>query len=282
MTYSKPHSPRADRAFSSSETQITTLIEDARSMAADGRHQAARTLFAAGVVLEDGTAARNAYGCYLFSVEEYESAIEQFTILLEKSKREESAALWAVASNNLAAIYRAMGDSQTAADYQRQSITAECRLDDNTSDNAALACDFSNRATDAILAGQYELASRLLQQSLTLEADSDTRLGEASDWGNLGILLALNGELTEAIPLLWRAYRLHVREKDFHGAGTDLLNLAEFFHDLGRWKTVVSCRRRAIEHFERAGAVHSLSKAKRQLIDAIRVERTASHDPLLN
>lgn len=278
MTSPKSTSRQMNATLRSSESQIATLIEDAQSLAASGRHDEARTLFAAGVVLENGIAARNAYGCYLLSTEQYADAIEQFSLLLEQAKREESAALWAVSSNNLASVYRAMGDARKAADFQRQSISAECRLDDESSDNTSLACDFTNRAGDAILAGQYELAARLLQQSLALETGG----GKAADWGNLGIVLALNGDLTEAIRFLWRAYRLHVRAKDNFGAGTDLMNLAEFFQQLGRWNTVVSCRRRAVEYFERAGANQSLPKAKSQLHEALRFQRAANHDPLLN
>lgn len=267
------HSPSAEAQSS---------LDRAGVLAESGRHDEARVAFSAAVCCPPWPVAHNEFGCYLLQTECFDEAVEQFAILLTWAKEQGDANWRAVASNNLAAVYRTMGRIDLAASLQQQSILAACEDDYQSCGDSHLACDLGNRANDAILAGKYDLAEKLLRRSLLVETAIESLEGQAADWGNLGLVAALQGNVTEGIRNLWRAYRLHLRAADDRGVGCDLLNLAELFGRLGRWRTAVRCLRRAVVQFERVDAATSAQRAQRLLEEAIRIADVLEHDPLLN
>ena len=264
-------------------SSVSFLLEFARLQIEQGQPDKVRAVYAAAIDLDSGWTARNEFGCFLWRIACFEEAIEQFATLLEHSYEDEDAVLRATATNNLAAVYRTMGRHGQAAVLQQQSIAAECHVAlDDVSANDRITCDLTNRANDAILAGDYSLSERLLRQSLSLEIAANSLAGQAADWGNLGIVAGLSGNNAAGIRGIWRAYRLHLQLGDECGAGHDLMHLADLFCNVGRRKAAISCLRRAVRRFDRALAFKSADEARVRLLEALQVESVLNRNPLWN
>ena len=269
-------------AASTVPAQVSSLLRRAEFHAAHDRHAQAKVAFRAGIEFDTGPTARNAFGCYLTLMECYGEAIEQFSILLAQAKKLGDEDLRSVASNNMASVYRAMGCVELAARFQQQSIQAESRVDPDSTGDDRVACDFSNRALDAMLAGEFDLAENLLRRSLSLELTAGTQEGQAADWGNLGVLAGLQGDTTTGINYLWRAYRLHALLNDDRGAGCDLMNLAELYGNLGHRQVAVHYLKKAVRRLERAQAARTVARARRLLEEATRTRDVLERDLRLN
>ncbi len=140
----------------------------------------------------------------------------------------------------------------------------------------------ANLTIAAIHAGRYDQAEQFLRRSLSLEIRNGPLANQAADWGNLGIVLGLKGELRAAVRCLWQAYQLHLRVKDVGGAGTDLMNLAEIFDCVGRPLLFKLCLKRAIRCFEESDFEEQAAQARRRLAVELAVDDVCTRDPLLN
>ncbi len=264
-------------------SSVSFLLEFARLQIEQRQPEKVRAAYAAAIDLDSGWTARNEFGCYLWRLECFEEAIEQFATLLEFSYANADIGLRATAANNLAAVYRTMGRYGQAAVLQQQSIAAESRASHGDSiPSDRVACDLTNRANDAIVAGDFSLAERLLRQSLSLEIVANSLEGQAADWGNLGLVAGLSGNTSAGIQGIWKAYRLHLQLGDDGGAGHDLMHLADLFQNVGRRQTAIACLRRAVRRFDRALAFESANEARLRLLEALQVESVLNRDPRWN
>ena len=166
----------------------------------------ARVAFAAAVDADPTGLAANEFGCLLVRIDCRAEALEQFHLVLKHAQRLGDSDLRAMAWNNLAVVSRDMGRFEIAASLQQRSLSAEdCA--DGPWNLPAKSCDLSNLANDAIHAGRLDLAEVLLRKSLCLEFEAGSLEGQASDWGSLGVVAGLKGDLDEGRTLLLRAYR---------------------------------------------------------------------------
>jgi tetratricopeptide (TPR) repeat protein len=259
-----------------------SVLEEAKRLANHGRHPEARATFNRAIAASECPVARNEFGCYLSQVECFDEAIEQFAELMNWAKRCGNEHWRSVACNNLAGVYRTIGRSDLAARAQQLSIVAASHDNYETGGDEHLACDLANRATDAILARKYRLAEQLLRRSLLVETALGSLAGQAADWGNLGLLAALRGDLALGRRNLWRAYQMHIRAADHHGAGCDLMNLSDILRQQGQWYAAIRLLRRSIEQFEVISAHESATAAQQRLDEAIRVIEVEQRNPLLN
>ncbi len=140
----------------------------------------------------------------------------------------------------------------------------------------------ANLAITAIHAGRYDQAEKCLRRSLSLEIRNGPLANQAADWGNLGIVLGLKGELAAAVRCLWQAYQLHLDVKDVGDAGTDMMNLAEIFDCLGRHLLLKLCLKRAIRCFEESHFEEQAAQARRRLAVELAADDVCTRDPLLN
>lgn len=261
------------------DPRIAALLAKAESLARSGLLADARTTFWEALTGDTGFTARNEFGCFLVRIEAYDEAIEQFSVLLAEARRIGDLQLLSTAYHNLAVVHRELGDHHVAAQLQQQSISAETLTGGHI---AGTPCLLSNRANDAILAGNFRLANRLLLRSLALEVERGSLAGQAADWASLGIVSGLRGDVDEAVGCLWRAYRLHSRLTDMRGAGCDLMNLGQMFGQVGRWRAASRFLRRAVNRFELAQAPHSAQEARLRLEEFQRIADVSRRDPSRN
>lgn len=247
-------SPPSDGGF-----RLYVLLERAEHLASLGRTEAARSTFEQAVRHDPGQLARNAYGCFLRSIEDYRGAIEQFTGLLDAARENSDHELLAIASNNLAAVFRDLGEYELASRFQQRATASQPECDH---------VDLSNLANDALVSGRYDLAERLVRLSLHMEGEDGSFESEAADRGTLGLLAGLTGNAREGIGLLRSACVLHRRAEDHRGLGADYVNLAFLFGALGRSRAQVRCLRRAVRCYRLASANTSASRARRLLREA--------------
>lgn len=262
--------------------QVFALLRQAEQLAAARRPAQAGAAFLLAIARDPGFTARNAYGCFLAQIGRHQEALEEFSHLLATAHLRGDATLRAVASHNMAAVYRETGHMHDAALWQQRSLTAEAADPPDPDRSVATACDLTGRGNDALLRGDYELAETLFYRSLWLEIEAGCLEGQAADWGSLGLAAGFKGDVGWAVSCLRQAFRLHREVNDPHGAGCDLLNLAQIFREIGRWTTALLCLRQAVRWFESAQAEAWMQRAARDLEEVRRVLAVKRRNPLLN
>ncbi|HLJ12429.1 MAG TPA: tetratricopeptide repeat protein [Planctomycetaceae bacterium] len=224
----------------------------------------------------------NEYGQFLWRRGEFGAALVQFERLLTVAYARKCPALRSAAWNNLAVIHRELGETAFAAACQQQSWDAASSQLAAAPRHEMLGSDLTNLANTAILSGDYGLAERLLEAALECDVMEGDSSDEAADWGSLGIVAALNGEMDEARKRFVKAYRIHRRLEDDRGVGCDLGHLAELFVASEEWRRARRLMARAIVHFDRAGCRLLASRARQTLLEIGRRERATGCDPARN
>ena len=259
--------------------KVGVLLKLARELAKNRRHEECYAVYTAAVRLDGTPMARNEFGCYLLEIDRADEAIDQFSSALDCALRLDDKTLRAMVCSNLAAAYRAAGCVETAAAFQQRSIPY---AGDFESEPSELSCDLSNRACDALLAGEYDLAEQLLCRALLLDVQNGSINGQAAVWGNLGVLYGKRGESRRGVQCLRQAFRLHKKVRDVRGLGMDLLNLAELLEHSGQLSRAIEFLRKAIRHFEKARSDRLLRYARTILSNLQRCESLERQNPLLN
>jgi tetratricopeptide (TPR) repeat protein len=268
-----------DQNSSDVNRRVAALLEVAEARAGEHRIAEAKSAYREASELDATGHARNEYGRFLTIIEDFPDAIAQFSCLLADAKRAANNMLVAVAANNLAAIHRQLGRRALAAQYQQQAICAENRCLELAGPSITA---LSNRAGDAILAGDLKLARTLLVKSLVMDNQQQSLADLGADWGNLGVLSALEGDPDAAMRYLWRAYHFHADAGDEHGMGCDLMNLGEVLCHTGRWRAASSCFKQASKRFDRVPAHRSARRAQLQAIESERTADVLEQDPSMN
>lgn len=215
-------------------------------------------------------AALAALGEYFLLTGRLRESLVTFRRLLKLAERVADAGLWSLACNNLAVVYRELGDASHAAALQHRSWDAEMRDALSDKRECEAGCDLGNHASDAILAGDLPAAERLLRLSLRWETAHGSTAGAAADWGNLGVVALLRGHHRRAMHSLRQALRLHRQLKDERGIGCDLLHLGLLCDSLDRRRAAVRLLTRAKHYLQESGATHLAKKAAEVLADVQR------------
>src|SRR5438067_1382189 len=111
----------------------------------------------------------NELGHWLWRCGNLQAAQTTFEQLLDFAQNQERGSLEATAWNNLAVVFRDRGESARAAVCQQRSLRAalgDCAAD---SSSDLLSQNLTNLANDAILAGDYRFAERLLKSALDID-----------------------------------------------------------------------------------------------------------------
>ena len=267
----------SSRVFRASSATVSTLLACAESLAADGLLEAAESAFRAAAFSDEAPAAQLALAAWLHRTEQLSESVAVYEQLLARAAEANDSELRRVVSHNLACVLRETGQVARAATLAGVSQREELRRNGQLGPD-----DLTSRALDAAYQGELEFAEELLLQSLAAERSRHSLSGVAADCGNLGALAAIRGDLSAAIRFLARAYHTHLDVKDSRGAGTDLLNLAEVFRTLGRFRLTSRCLRRAEQLFDRCRAVRSVAVARDRIREIDRIVGVRKRDPLLN
>lgn len=233
---------------------VRRLLREAESAVARGNGTAAGIHFRQAVAADDTGEALNAFGLFQRQSGELEEALECFENLLVLAEKNADAELRAVASNNLACLCRDLGEPDVAASWQQQSWHAAQTHGVAAGTHVELGCDLSNRANDALLAGDLPLAERLFNLALKWEAANGSASRQGDDWGSLGLVAALRGDFETALERLQQATRLHREAGDMRGVGADLLNVAELCAAQQDWVPGMHICEEAQEVLRSAGA----------------------------
>jgi hypothetical protein len=117
---------------------------------------------------------------------------------------------------------------------------------------------------------------------LQLECRENSLEGQASDWGNLGIVSFLSADYPLACTRLLKAYRLHRQLDDRRSQGCDLLHLAEVAWESGRDGLAIACLKRAVRVLQGVNAVESATIAGDRVSEMTAIHNARRRDPLLN
>jgi tetratricopeptide (TPR) repeat protein len=223
----------------------------------------------------------NDIGVALWSCGDLEGAQVQFEQLLDLARCQECEALQATAWNNLAVVFREQGESARAAVCQQQAWQAG--FGDNSADSQnALSQNLTNRANDAILAGDYTLAERLLNVALEVDVRAGNCADEAADWGSLGIVALLTGQFDQARHCFSMASQIHKRLGDDRCLGCDLGHLGQLSLAEQDWPAARSFIEQSVRCFERAGCKDHARLARANLREIGAYLRIACFDPVRN
>jgi len=226
--------------------------------------------------------ALNEQGYSLWRCGDLAAAEAAFKQLLDLAHSQKCDALEATAWNNLAVVLRERGESARAAACQQQSWRAA--LDDSPggSSSELLSQNLTNLANDAILAGDYRLAERLLRSALDVDVRSGNPADEAADWGGLGIVSYLTGRLGHARREFAMARQLHERLGDDRGLGHDLGHLGQISLAEEDWPTARNFMERSLHHFLCAGCRTEAQRARQSLREIAGRQRVANFNPVRN
>lgn len=224
----------------------------------------------------------NEHGHSLWRCGNLEAAQATFEQLLKVAQSHKYEALEATAWNNLAVIFRERGESARAAVCQQQSWRSTLNDSPDKSASDLLSQNLTNLANDAILAGDYGLAERLLRSALDVDVRAGNSADEAADWGGLGIVSYLTSRLGQARRDFSMARRIHERLGDDRGLGCDLGHLGQISLAEKDWPAARNLIERSLYHFERAGCRRLAQQARRTLREIAGRERVANFNPVRN
>ena len=233
---------------------VRQLLRQAERLAAQGNCGAAKIHFQQAVATDDSGEALSAWGLFQRQSGELEEALASFEQLLILADNNADAELRAVASNNLACLCRELGEPEVASSWQQQSWQAAQKHGVVAGTHVELGCDLSNRANDALLAGDFALAERLFNLALQWESANGSASRQGDDWGSLGLVAALQGDFETALERLQEATRLHREAGDLRGVGSDLLNVAELCAAQQDWEPGLRICEEAQQVLRNAGA----------------------------
>ncbi|MBI3866237.1 MAG: hypothetical protein HY290_30525 [Planctomycetia bacterium] len=231
----------------------------------------------------DQPAECNELGQFHWHFGAWQAARHEFEQLLRWGQLKNSQPLCEAAWNNLAVVFREIGDAAQASICQQQAWKAAFGTTD-TADLSpeSLSCHMTNRANDAILAGEFRLAERLLWSALDCDRLSQNLVDEAADWGSLGIVASLTGDFDSAGVRFERAYHIHAQLGDDIGMGCDLRHLAELAMARGDFDEARRFVNRALVHFRRSGCRRLVRRANRTKLEIAARHRLAAFDPSRN
>jgi|SRR5579872_1637290 len=224
----------------------------------------------------------NEQGHSLWSCGNLDGAQEKFEQLLNVAQHGQCETLEGTAWNNLAVVFRDRGESARAAACQQQAWRAALNGFSDDSGSDLLSGNLTNLANDAILAGDYHLAQRLLRAALDLDVRAGNFADEAADWGNLGIISYLTGRFDQARREFKMARQLHQRLGDDRGLGCDLGHLGQISLAENDFPSARSFSEQSLSHFERAGCQRLAEQARRTLREIAARQRVAGFDPVRN
>ena len=258
-----------DNPLRETAAAASKLLTAAESSAGACLWQQADAQFTEAISLHDTASIRIAYGVYLFRRERFHEAICTLVPILDGS----DLAAMGIVCHNLAAIYREIGDLDLARRFQWRATLLQTEADADV----LLAL-----ANDAIAVGCLEAAEPLITTAVELNCDSTKSCQDGDLVATRGLLQAITDSPRQGLITLFSAYRLHQRHSDVRRMGTDLLNMANLFGELRRYRAEKTCLLRAIRCFRQVSANNSLERAFRQLEGHTRLEMLRTFDGELN
>ena len=161
--------------------------------------------------------------------------------------------------HNIALVYRAIGQPQRALELCQQALP----LMREVGDRAGEATTLNNIALVYQAIGQPQRALELYQQALPLRREVGDRAGEATTLNNMGMVYRAIGQPQRALELCQQALPLRREAGDRAGEATTLNNIALVYQAIGQPQQALELYQQALpltrEVGDRAGEVTTLS-----------------------
>ncbi|HEY0982830.1 hypothetical protein [Schlesneria sp.] len=245
------------------------LLEAAENCAGGCHWQQANALFHQAISCDDTPASRIAYGAYLYRRGHFNHAISTLIPVLDGTDLKAIG----IVCHNLAAIYREVGEVDLARRFQWRSTLLR-----NESD----ADELLAMANDAIAVGRLEAAKPLVAAAIELNSDEAADCSDGDLIATQGLLQGIMDSPRSGVVTLFWAYQLHRSHRDLKRMGTDLLNMANLFGELKRFRAEKSCLLRAIRCFANVSAHDLLHRAHGRLERHVRMHLLRSFNSELN
>ncbi len=271
-----------DFSNSTISSSALALLEKAQFFESLGDHSQAEDFYHQAVEADGGSVAVNEACSYHFRQGHVNQAIDGFSQLLVTARQTRDEELESTALNNLAACYRELGDVAVANRFQQRALAAGQKASRDTDAAFVSAAELSNLANDAILERNFDLAEKLIEESLTMEIEAAHAEGQASDWATLGLIAGFQGNLAVAIERLNFAYRIHLRIGDNRMAARDLKNMAEVYAASDQMDSAVRSLKQARSLFDQLDEQEEVLAADERLADLAVPQAVVTIDPLLN
>ena len=143
--------------------------------------------------------------------------------------------------NNMALVYQSMGQLQRALELYEQALP----LLREVGDHAGEAATLNNIAVVYRETGQWQRALELYEQALSIRREVGDRAGEAGTLNNIAVVYRLTGQQERALELYEQALPLLRRVGDRAGEAVTLNNLAAVYLAMGQLQ-------QALELYEQA------------------------------
>lgn len=259
--------------------RIFSLLERAEFLAAEGRLDRARAVFTEAIEIDAEGFARLRFGEFLYQTGESEEAASAFQAALEIGRHREDHECSQAASQNLAMVYRALGESALAASYQQQAIAAGLRNQTEPDSVRSPLAEFLDLANEAISRGRLDDAEKLSALGIKLAQSQNCPAHLADAWGTWAVVRLLRCDRDSAWCGFLEAYAGHSTGRDDEGQIADLLNLAQTARDFGWWITSKRLLLKAGKVARRTGIRRTLPRIAELLDETNRVlsvsDRTA-------
>jgi tetratricopeptide (TPR) repeat protein len=137
--------------------------------------------------------------------------------------------------NNISQIYHAKGDYNTALRYLEQSLAIHQQIGDQSGEGTNL----NNISQIYHAKGDYNTALRYLKQSLTIQQQIGDRLGEGTTLNNISRIYHTKGDYDTALRYLEQSLAIQQQIGDRSGEGTNLNNISQIYHAKGDYNTAL-------------------------------------------
>jgi len=225
------------------------LLELAESAVVNGHWNDANDLFEDACSARPSPEIRISYGIFLAEQERFHDAICQFCCVLDGGDLRAKA----IAMHNLACIYRELDEPKLARRFQQLAISfaGDCGFE-----------ELLGIANDAYLTGNEDLATSLMGMIEAMPASA-----EEPDLDHLATRAVIDTEdARRSLLQLFTVYRQRPRH-DVRRRGIDLMNLANLFATLGRFRAQKRCLNLALAQFNACTGGYSLRKIQQRLCE---------------
>jgi tetratricopeptide (TPR) repeat protein len=152
--------------------------------------------------------------------------------------------------NNISQIYFAQGDYDTALGYLKQSLVIRQQIGDKAGEGITL----SNISTIYHAQGDYDTALGYLKQSLTIQQQIGNKAGEGITLNNISQIYHTQGDYDTALGYLKQSLAIQRQIGDKANEGTTLNNIAQIHKALGDYDTALGYLKQSLAIRQQIGA----------------------------
>ena len=242
-------------ASTSSDSISAELLEQAESLADQGKLTEAEALFAKAISGGDDPDGFNRYGHFLRRVGRLSQALGMFNRVLDLSRHRENDTGQATALGNLGLIYETLGDWDQAERMQRMAM----EIDEKLGDAEGLADGYGNLAAIYRIRGDLNRAEEMYCKALEIHEKLGRQERMAIGYGNLGVIYQTRGDLDRAEEMHRKAMEIDEKVGDQEGMARHYGNLGVIHKRRGDLDRAEEMHLKSIEIAEKLGDQEGLA-----------------------